>query len=196
MGKAWHWTALRPEAIIGYATGNPMNLGVAIAVYATISRELRLPLRFPGSPEAYCALYQVTSADLLAEATVWAGVTPAARDDIFNITNGDQFRWQHMWPRIARMFDMETAEPVPMPLSSYMTDKAELWSGIVAKYGLLDTPYERVVSWNFADFIFNSGYDNVSSTIKARKAGFAECIDSEEMFRAFFASLRAGKVIP
>jgi nucleoside-diphosphate-sugar epimerase len=34
VGKSWHWTALRPEAIIGYATGNPMNLGVAIAVYA------------------------------------------------------------------------------------------------------------------------------------------------------------------
>ena len=116
VGKSWHWTALRPEAIIGYATGNPMNLGVAIAVYATISKELGIPLRFPGSPEAYRALYQVSSADLLAAATVWAGVTPAARDEIFNITNGDQFRWQYMWPRIARMFEMEIAEPVPMPL--------------------------------------------------------------------------------
>ncbi|MET4424934.1 nucleoside-diphosphate-sugar epimerase [Bradyrhizobium sp. JR18.2] len=196
VGKSWHWTALRPEAIIGYATGNPMNLGVAIAVYATISKELGIPLRFPGSAEAHRALYQVSSADLLAAATVWAGVTPAARDEIFNITNGDQFRWQYIWPRIARMFEMEVAEPVPIPLSSYMTDKADLWREIAAKYGLLDTPYEKLVSWNFADFIFNSGFDNVSSTIKARQAGFAECIDSEEMFRAFFVALRARKVIP
>jgi nucleoside-diphosphate-sugar epimerase len=195
-GKSWHWTALRPEAIIGYATGNPMNLGMAIAVYATISKELGIPLRFPGSPEAYRALYQVTSADLLAEATVWSGVTPAARDDIFNITNGDQFRWQHMWPRIARMFDMDVADPVPMPLASYMTDKTELWGQIVARHDLLTTPYEKVVSWSFADFIFNSGFDNVSSTIKARRAGFAGCIDSEDMFRTFFASLRDRKVIP
>ena len=173
-----------------------MNLGVAIAVYATISKQLGIPLRFPGSLDAYRALYQVSSADLLAAATVWAGVTPAARDEIFNITNGDQFRWQYMWPRIARMFEMEIAEPVPMPLSSYMTDKADLWCEIATKYGLLDTPYEKLVSWNFADFIFNSGFDNVSSTIKARKAGFAECIDSEEMFRAFFVSLRDRKVIP
>ncbi|WP_395943365.1 SDR family oxidoreductase [Brevundimonas sp.] len=195
-GKPWRWTALRPEGVIGYATGNPMNLGVAIAVYATISKELGLPLRFPGSPEAYRALYQVSSADILAQATVWAGVTPAARNDIFNITNGDQFRWQHMWPRIARMFDMETADPVPMPLASYMADKAGLWSAIVAKYGLQDTPYDSLVSWNFADFIFNSGFDNVASTIKARKAGFGACIDSENMFDAFFADLRARKVIP
>jgi hypothetical protein len=86
-----------------------------------------------------------------------------------------------MWPRIARMFEMEIAEPVPMPLSSYMTDKADLWCEIATKYGLLDTPYEKLVSSNFADFIFNSGFDNVSSTIEAWKAGFAECIDSEEM---------------
>jgi hypothetical protein len=62
-------------------------------------------------------------------------------------------------------------------MPSYMTDKADLWREIATKYRLLDTPYEELVSWSFADFIFNSGFDNVSSTIKARKAGFAECID-------------------
>jgi nucleoside-diphosphate-sugar epimerase len=194
--KAWHWTSLRPEAIVGYATGNPMNLGVAIAVYATISKELGLPLRFPGTEAAYKALYQVTSADILSRATVWAGVNPGATDEIFNLTNGDQFRWQHMWPRIARMFGLETADPVPMPLSSYMSDKSELWASIVAKYGLRDTPYEKLVAWDFADFIFHSGFDNVTSTIKVRKAGFSDCIDSEEMFERFFASLREQKVIP
>lgn len=127
---------------------------------------------------------------------MWAGGTPDAEDGIFNITNGDQFRWQYIWPRIARMFDMETAEPVPMPLVSYMADKTELWQAIVEKHGLRDTPYDTLVSWNFADFIFNSGFDNVSSTIRARKAGFAECIDTEDMFRAFFEDLRMRKVIP
>lgn len=196
VGKSWHWTALRPEAIIGYATGNPMNLGVTIAVYATISKELGIPLRFPGSQAAYTALYQVSSADVLASATVWSGRTEAARGGIFNITNGDQFRWQHMWPRIARMFDMEVADPVTMPLADYMSDKAELWDAIVARYGLVATEYDKVASWTFADFIFNSGFDNVSSTIKARKAGFGDCIDSEEMFRTFFDGLRSQKIIP
>src|ERR1700676_4808424 len=52
VGKSWHWTALRPEAIIGYATGNPMNLGVTVAGYPKISKELGLPLRFPGTEAA------------------------------------------------------------------------------------------------------------------------------------------------
>ena len=104
--KQWRWTVLRPEGTVGFGVGNPMNLGMSIAVYATISKELGLPLRFPGTEEAYRALYQLTSAEILAKATAWAGQSEAARNEIFNITNGDYFRWQHMWPRIAKMFDM------------------------------------------------------------------------------------------
>jgi nucleoside-diphosphate-sugar epimerase len=68
-GKRWTFSILRPEAVCGYAVGNPMNLLTVIAVYAAISKELGLPLRFPGTEAAYRALYQITSADILARAT-------------------------------------------------------------------------------------------------------------------------------
>jgi nucleoside-diphosphate-sugar epimerase len=196
IGKQWTWTALRPEGVLGFGLGNPMNLGMSIAVYATISKELGLPLRFPGTQAAYKALYQITSADVLAKATRWAGISNSAQNEIFNITNGDYFRWQHMWPRIAKMFDMEIAEPIPMPLTAYMTDKAPLWNKIVAKHNLQPLPYEQAASWPFADAILNTEFDNITSTIKARRAGFHDCIDTEDMFSQFFAELRANKVIP
>src|SRR5579875_2707628 len=103
-GKKWSFSILRPEAVCGYAVGNPMNLTMVIAIYAAISKEMGLPLRFPGPEGAYRALYQVTSADILARAADWAGRTPSAANEIFNITNGDYFRWQFMWPRIAKAF--------------------------------------------------------------------------------------------
>jgi len=195
-GKRWHFTGLRPEAVCGFAFGNPMNLTMVIAVYAAISKELGLPLRFPGTEAAYRALYQVTSARILARAADWAGSEPAARNEIFNITNGDYFRWEHLWPRIARACGMEWAPPVPMPLATYMADKGPLWDAMTAKYGLRPIPYGQLVSWPFGDFIFNSGFDNISSTIKARRAGFPDCIDTEEMFRTFFDDLRRQKIIP
>jgi nucleoside-diphosphate-sugar epimerase len=195
-GKDWQFSILRPEAVCGYAVGNPMNLTMVIAAYAAISKELGLPLRFPGTEAAYRSLYQVTSAHVLARAAAWAGDTGAAANEIFNITNGDYFRWQHMWPRIARMFHMEVAEPVPMPLAVYMADKGPLWAEMTRKYDLRPTPYEQVVSWRFGDFIFNSGFDNISSTIKARRAGFHDCIDTEDMFAEFFGDLRRQRVVP
>jgi hypothetical protein len=57
-------------------------------------------------------------------------------------------------------------------------------------------PYEQVVAWRFGDFIFNSGFDNITSTIKARRAGFHDCIDTEEMFSNLFDDLRQKRVIP
>lgn len=195
-GKAWNYTVLRPEAVCGYAVGNPMNLTMVIAVYAAISKEMGLPLRFPGPEAAYRALYQVTSAEILARATDWAGRTASAASEIFNITNGDYFRWQFMWPKIANAFEMEVAEPVPMPLKVFMADKGPLWAEMTKKYGLKEIPYDHLVSWGFGDFIFHSAFDNISSTIKARRHGFEDCIDTEDMFTSFFADLRKRRVIP
>jgi nucleoside-diphosphate-sugar epimerase len=196
-GKTWHWTALRPEATTGFGLGNPMNLGMSIAIYAAISKELGLPLRFPGTEKSYSVLYQITSAEILAKATTWAGQSEAAKNEIFNITNGDYFRWKYLWPRIAAMFDMPAADPIPTPLTVYMADKKPVWEDIVRKHRLQSLSYEQVSSWPFADAILRlMEFDNITSTIKARRAGFHDCIDTEEMFRSFFANLRAARVIP
>lgn len=173
-----------------------MNLGMSIAIYATISKELGLPLRFPGTEKAYRILYQITYAKILARATAWAGLAESARNEIFNIANGDYFRWQHVWPRIAAMFDLPVADPIPTPLATYMADKAPVWDAIVRKNRLCPVSYDQVSSWAFADVIFGLEYDTVLSTIKARQAGFHDCIGTEEMFADLFARLRRERIIP
>jgi hypothetical protein len=127
------------------------------------------------------------------EAADRARTSPNARNEIFNITNCDYFRWQHMWPKIARMFRHGVGHPIP--LATYMSDKAPLWGTMVAKHGLGSIPYDKVASRPFGDFIFDSGFDNISSTIMARRAGFHSCTDTEDMFRQQFEQLRARKVI-
>ncbi|WP_209811342.1 hypothetical protein [Ammoniphilus resinae] len=49
---------MRPDLVAGLSIGNQMNIAMVIAVYATISKELDLPLRFPGKTGAYQALAQ------------------------------------------------------------------------------------------------------------------------------------------
>jgi len=76
-GKSWTWSAIRPSVVCGFALGNPMNLAMVIAVYAAVSKQLGLPLRFPGKPGAYDKLLEMTDAGLLARATVWAATETA-----------------------------------------------------------------------------------------------------------------------
>ncbi|WNV76099.1 SDR family oxidoreductase [Geodermatophilus sp. DSM 44513] len=194
--RGFRCTVLRPEGVVGYAVGNPMNLLMVIAVYAAISRELGQPLRFPGTLAAYDALYQVTDAELLARATVWAGGAPHADGEVYNVTNGDQLRWRHLFPVLARHLGMDHAEPQPIPLAEAMADRRDVWERLAARHDLVPTPYEDLVSWDFGEFIFRSGFDNVSSTVKLRQAGFADCLDTEDRFLELFDRLAADRVVP
>jgi len=195
-GKAWSWAALRPSVVGGVALGNPMNLAVAIAVYASMSKELGLPLRFPGKPGAYDKLIEMTDSGLLARATIWAAREPRAANQAFNINNGDLFRWNDMWPKLARFFDMDVAPPMPLQLATVMADKELLWNAMIEKYGLAKTPYKDVSSWPFADFVFSWDYDFFADGSKARRIGFHDYVDSEEMFLRLFADLRRQRIIP
>lgn len=193
--QPWSAVALRPDVVCGFALGSPMNLSMLIAVYATISKELGLPLRFPGTAASYGRLAQATDAMQLARGSVWAA-TQAPSGESYNITNSDLFRWNQLWPAIARYFDMQIAEPQLLNLHEYMADKGPLWERIKAKYGLAPVPYEQVVSWRFGDFIFRCDWDVITSTTKIRKDGFHDVVDSIKMFLRLFDEFRERKVIP
>ncbi|HTF27636.1 MAG TPA: SDR family oxidoreductase [Flavitalea sp.] len=195
-GKNWSWSAIRPSVVGGAALGNPMNLAVVIAVYATISKELGLPLRFPGKPGAYHSLLEMTDSALLAKATVWAATEPNTRNEAFNINNGDLFRWSELWPRLAAYFNLDVAPPLPMSLNVVMADKAELWQTIVTKYSLEATPYKDLSSWIFGDLVFSWDYDMFADGSKARRYGFHEFVETEQMFYKIFDELRDRKIIP
>jgi nucleoside-diphosphate-sugar epimerase len=195
-GKPWTWSAIRPSVVGGTALGNPMNLALAIAVYASISRALNLPLRFPGKPGAYNTLMEMTDARLLAKATVWAATTPACANQAFNITNGDLFRWNDLWPKLAAYFGLEAAPPLTMPLQTIMADKTPLWTTLQENHGLVKHDYTQLSPWPFADFVFSWDYDFFADGSKARRLGFHEYIDTEQMFYQLFDTLRRERVIP
>ncbi|MFI0405725.1 SDR family oxidoreductase [Actinomadura sp. 3N508] len=195
-GASWTWSAIRPSVVCGFALGNPMNLAMVIAVYASISKELGLPLRFPGRPGAYGSLLEMTDAGLLARATVWAATDERCADQAFNINNGDLFRWSGLWPKIARFFELEVADPLPMNLETVMADKGPLWSSMIEKHALEPHPYERLVSWPFGDAVFSWDYDVFADGSKARRFGFHDHVDTERMFLDIFTGLRNRRIIP
>jgi nucleoside-diphosphate-sugar epimerase len=195
-GKAWNWSAIRPSVVCGFALGNPMNLAMVIAVYAAISKELGLPLRFPGKPGAYESLLEMTDAGLLARATVWAATDERCTNQAFNINNGDLFRWSEMWPKIARFFDLEVAPPLPMSLEVVMADKEPIWNAMIGKHGLQPTAYKDVSSWRFGDFVFSWDYDMFADGSKSRRFGFHEYVETEAMFLNIFDDFRRRRIIP
>jgi nucleoside-diphosphate-sugar epimerase len=195
-GKSWTWSAARPHAVCGFATGNPMNLIMVIAVYATLSKALALPLRFPGSEASFRALYQCTDSRLLARSVLWMSQTPKCANQAFNITNGDVIRWERIWPLFADYFQIPLGPRQHISLSRMMKDKGPLWQRLIADHGLAKIDYTQLVAWKYGDYVFNTGYDIVSSTMKAREYGFDDFLRTEKMFVQQFDELRANRIIP
>jgi hypothetical protein len=173
-----------------------MNLPMVLAVYAALSRELGLPLQFPGSAANYHALYQVTDATLLARAMVWMSTEPSCANQAFNITNGDLIRWENFWPKMAHYWGMELAPRRPIRLAQAMADKGPIWDQMVDRYGLRATSYPDLVSWGYGDFVFASDFDIISHTGKCRRYGFYEFEDTEAMFFRLWDQYRAADILP
>lgn len=193
-GKRWSWTELRPQTLCGFAPGTAMSIVSVIAVYAAMRKELGLPLAFPG--KAWSPLYQVTESAHIAEAAHWAATESRCANQAYNITNGDYFRWQHVWPAIAKVFAMPVAEPQPHSLVEFMADKAPLWDAMVKKHGLKPYSFKDVVAWPFGDYVFNCDWDVMTNVTKSRLHGFHAVVDSEEMFGRLLHRFRAEKIVP
>ncbi len=173
-----------------------MNMATVIAVYAALCKEIGLPLRFPGSTTAYRAVMEMTDAELLAKAVVWAGGNDRCDGQAFNITNGDFNRWENIWPKLAEFFKMEYAPPQHLPLTQFMSDKEPLWKALVKKHRLLDYSFQDAAAWPFGQAIFNLEYDIMSDTNKSRQFGFHEWVDTEEMLFRLFRQFQKMRFIP
>lgn len=196
-GAAWTWTALRPQFVCGFAVGSPMNGLTGLATYAAISRELGLPLRFPGGDNR---IHEATDSRLLAQAVEWAATTPACANEAFNIVNGDCYTWDSLWPKIAALFGMEWAPPAPARLTRIMPSKAAVWDRIVQRHQLRPYTLKQLVpNWGMTDYIL--GYKTPEqpmfvSGLKARQYGFHPCVDSEQMYRDWLRLLQDERIIP
>jgi nucleoside-diphosphate-sugar epimerase len=192
------WSVHRPHTVIGQAVGNAMNMGTTLAVYATICRETGRPFRFPGSAAQWNGLTDMTDANLLAKHLLWAAQTPEAKNEDFNVVNGDIFRWSWMWGRIADWFGIEAApfDGTVTPLAEQMEHDAEIWNKISIRENLAEPDLNRLASPWHTDADLGRPIEVVTDTGKSRRLGFKEYQPTDDAFFALFETLRKNRLIP
>jgi nucleoside-diphosphate-sugar epimerase len=201
-GKRWAWTILRPQIVFGGAIGAAMNLIPAIGAWAALRREEGKSLPFPGGANT---ILEAVDADLLARAIAWAGDASSARNQIFNVTNGDVFVWRNVWPVVAEALGMEPGEPEPESIAKTLSGAAAVtaWDRVRAKYALASPPLPDFLgeSHHYADFCLGYGIEAaggaaIVSTVKLRQAGFHDVTDTEAMFRRWFTWFQEKGLLP
>jgi nucleoside-diphosphate-sugar epimerase len=154
--REFAFTIFRPQVVFGDAIGVAMNLAPIIGVYAAICREEGRPFAFPGGPSY---LLEAVDARLLARAFAWATTAPSARNEIFNLTNGDVFVWRGVWPVIADALAVKPGLDKPLALAEFLPKKADVWDRVVSRHNVRPLMMSDIVgqSHYYADFCFAYG---------------------------------------
>lgn len=196
--QGFTWSVHRPHTMIGWALGNAMNMGVTLAMYASICKETGRPFIFPGSKEQYNGVTDVTDARMLAKHAVWSATSPNGKNQAFNTVNGDVFRWRQLWKSIADFFEIpDPGYPSQLsPLEGRMDDADEIWAKMVTKYGLKNYKATDLASWWHTDADLGRQVETFADMSKSRRAGFREVQVSTDSFLDIFKTLRAEKIIP
>lgn len=194
------WTIFRPPLVVGPTYGVAMNLVPVIGAFAALRAAEGLPLSFPGGP-SYVA--EAVDTEVLADALVWAATAPAARDEHFNISNGEVFQWRDLWPSFVDALQGEPGDEEEFRISEYLLARTGLWDEIVRTKGLRSVSLPELLgrSHLYADFQFIAGAKAppppaLLSTVKLREAGFHGVRDTEMSFRRWFRLLIERGVLP
>jgi nucleoside-diphosphate-sugar epimerase len=199
-GKRWHWSILRPVLIVGLAMGGAMDLIPPLGVYAAMLREAGRALDYPGGA---ARVAQAVDVDLLARAIAWTGEADAACNEAFNVTNGDVFTWENIWPAISDALGIKPGKAVPLSLAKEYPKWIEPWDALRRKHNLTSPGLKEFVglSFQYADYSMRYGQTepgppSIVSTVKINQAGFTEMMDTEDMFRKWFAEARSRRLLP
>ncbi|GAA0141813.1 oxidoreductase [Lithospermum erythrorhizon] len=196
--KGLTWSVHRPGMIFGFSPYSMTNVVGGLCAYAAICKHENVPLRFPGSKEAWDGYSDCSDADLVAEHQIWAAVDPYAKNEAFNISNGDVFKWKHLWRVLAEQFGVECAEfeeGKKFSLKETMKNKGDVWKKIVEINGLVPSKLEEVGVWWFVDIVLND-HVKLDTMNKSKEHGFFGFRNSKNAFISWIDKAKVSKIVP
>jgi nucleoside-diphosphate-sugar epimerase len=199
-GGGISWSVHRPNLIFGLSPQSAMNIVCSLCVYAAICRKEGVPLRWPGSQGAWEGFSTASDADLVAEQQIWAAVDPMAKNEAFNCSNGDIFKWEQLWPILAERFGLEwvgyEGEKKRFKLAWAMPRKAAVWAEIVEENQLVATTQLHEVNWWFVDGLFYANWEFLDSMNKSKEHGFLGFRNTAKSFNTWIDKMKACKIVP
>jgi hypothetical protein len=174
-----------------------MNVIAAIGVYAAVLKERGEPLYYPGEGGA---MLEATDTGIIAQCCEWAAESPAAKNQCFNLTNGEFSSFKEEWPLIASCLGMEVGEQRQLSFRTALPAMAADWDRVREKHGLVAPTLDTFLgqSTQFSDFIFARKATSPSSIscIKVRRSGFSGMMYTDDMLKKWFRLYQHEKLLP
>ncbi len=191
------WNVVRPSFILGSATGRSFNLVGSLAVYATMLRELKRPLIFPGTHRTFNARLSLTDGALLTDLFRWLIDKPDTHGQAFNAAGFGSLRWSTLWAILSELFDMDTElRPGGFAVDVFMIENANVWRSVAGRESLVEPDLWRIASRRFIDKAVLADWDTEYSMDKARSFGFDADRGAAASLRTVIEALQRRRVLP
>lgn len=156
-----------------------MNLSLALGIYSLLSRELRQPLRFLGSEEAWVARHNLSHSDRIAELAVSAGLGMArGSHTALNASDCDSFSFQEIWPSLAAWAGCEWEGPqgrngISVSKVFGDADLTAAWEGLADREGLAERHFDKLFNAVFLEQSMSIGHNCRLSSEKSARLDWA-----------------------
>jgi nucleoside-diphosphate-sugar epimerase len=148
-------------------------------------------------------VHEAVDARIVARAVEWAFYEPAASGETFNVTNGDVYAWREVWPAMMEVIGVEAGPDLPRSLAKFLPEHSEDWRAIAKKCGLAFGSLDELIGLSHFSADWRFAYDRTKqptprflSTVKIRRAGFADVMDTEESLMYWLKYLMSRRVLP
>ncbi|GLT99032.1 hypothetical protein SLE2022_165010 [Rubroshorea leprosula] len=151
------------------------------------------------SPSRLAHITVQTDARVLAEQYMWGAITPHAKNQAFNCTNGDVFTWKSVWKVLCDIFEVEFVpfdETEEFDFVGMMKEKGKIWDEIVKKHGLYKTKLEEIACFAGFKNVLNFGFQHVCGMNKSQEYGFFGYTNTLKSLGNWVDRLRKMKIIP
>lgn len=105
------WIVTRPGFILGANPTAFINIAYALALYASIQKELGKKLEFPADVGAWDVNKDNTTARLIGYFSEWVVLHPNTADEAFNLVDDSPFSYGNFWPEVAGWYGIEAGKP-------------------------------------------------------------------------------------
>ncbi|XP_010520747.1 PREDICTED: 3-oxo-Delta(4,5)-steroid 5-beta-reductase-like [Tarenaya hassleriana] len=203
------WSVHRPNVVFGFSPYSLANIVFSFCIYAAVCKHEGVPMYFPLSKTTWECYSVASDADLIAEQEIWAAMEASCKNEAFNCSNGDVFKWKQLWGILAESFGIEEygfEEGKNLGLVEMMKDKGNAWREIVEKHGLEETELDDgiVGSWKIVDAVMAEGGlldcmkgDGILDSMnKSKEFGFLSFRNSKKSFVHWISKYKDHKIVP
>jgi nucleoside-diphosphate-sugar epimerase len=199
--EGWSWTILRPQIVFGGSIGVAMNPIPVIGAYLALCKERGMPCGYPGQ---HAAIWESADARLIAEACLWALGASHARDEIYNVANGDVWVPAHRWEEMCQAADVEPGAPRIVDFARFPHEQGEAWRDLAARHGLREPNLAKLCgqSHHYLNLLMCYGQPSppyppaLCSTVKIANAGFNRRLDTLHSISYWLSYLEQRRVLP